>query len=141
MRILGIDFGDRRIGLALSDPTGTLASPLETLVRRASKRMPLARLQAIAEAHEVEGIVVGLPLDLSGQETPWCAEIRTSGDALARRLQVPVEYLDERMTSVRAQRAVRGSGLPKSKREEKARIDAAAAAIILQAYLDRQENE
>lgn len=140
MRALGIDFGERRIGLALSDPTGTLASPLETVLRRAGKRPPLARLEEIARAHAVDGLVVGLPLDLRGNETEWCAQVRAMGDELARRLSLPVAYVDERLTSVRAERALRSSDLPKRKREDKARVDAAAAALILQAWLDRSRS-
>jgi putative Holliday junction resolvase len=136
LRVLGIDFGTRRIGLALSDPTGTIATPLDTVSRRTGKRPPLARLEEIGRSHGVERIVVGLPLDLRGNETPWCGEIRSMGDALAARLEVPVAYVDERMTSVRAERAVRSIGLPRGRREEKGRVDAAAAALILQAWLD-----
>jgi putative Holliday junction resolvase len=135
-RLLGIDFGERRVGLALSDPSGTIASPLETIRRRLGKRMPLAALERVAREHEVDRVVVGLPLDLTGHETDWCAEIRAAGEELARRLDVPVSYVDERMTSVRAEKAIRGIGLPRSKREEKSRIDAAAAALILQSWLD-----
>lgn len=137
MRVLGVDFGERRIGLAVSDPTGTLATPVETVTRRAGKRPPLARLEAVARELGVERLVVGLPLDLAGRETAWCAEVRGLGDALASRLDVPVDYVDERMTSVRAERAVRSSGLSRSRREEKGRVDAAAAAYILQSWLDR----
>ena len=136
MRVLGIDFGEARIGLALSDPTGTLAAPLETVHRRRGKRPPLRRLEEIAHAHDVERLIVGLPLDLQGNETAWCGEVRTMGDELAARLEVPVAYVDERFTSVRAERAVRGIGLPRSRREEKGRVDAAAAALILQSWLD-----
>lgn len=136
MRALGIDFGKKRIGLALSDPTGTIASPLETLVRRAGKRVPLTRLEAIGKEHGIGTVVVGLPLDLAGEETDWCAEVREAGDALAARLDVPVRYVDERMTSVRAERAVRSVGLRRQQLHEKERIDAAAAALILQAWLD-----
>lgn len=134
-----MDFGERRIGVALSDPTGTIASPFETVRRRAGKRMPLAALERIGRDHGVTRLVVGLPLDPSGTENDWCVRVRAAGDELARRLEVPVSYVDERMTSVRAERAVRGIGLPRSKREEKERIDAAAAALILQAWLDREE--
>jgi putative Holliday junction resolvase len=81
--------------------------------------------------------VVGLPLDLEGRETEWCAEVREVGDRLADRLGLPVEYMDERMTSVRAERAVRSLGLRKAQREDKGRVDAAAAILILQAWLDR----
>jgi putative Holliday junction resolvase len=137
LRVLGIDYGTRRIGLALSDPTGTIASPLPTLRRRAGKRPPLARLEEIARGHQVARLVVGLPLDLEGRETEWCAEVREVGDRLGSRLGLPVEYMDERMTSVRAERAVRSLGLRKAQREDKARVDAAAAILILQAWLDR----
>jgi len=138
VRILGIDFGEKRIGLALSDPTGTIASPLQTVQRRAGKRPPLKLLEEIGREHAVERLVVGLPLDLPGNETPWCGEVRAMGDRLAARMGVPVEYVDERLTSVRAERAIRSLGLNKRQREEKGRIDAAAAALILQAWLDRQ---
>lgn len=136
-RLLGIDFGEKRIGLALSDPTGTIASPLSTIQRRRGKRMPLRAVEEVAREHSVEAVVVGLPLDLEGRENQWCSEVRAAGDELARRLDVPVSYVDERMTSRRAERAVRGIGLPRTKREEKGRIDAAAAALVLQSWLDR----
>ncbi len=138
MRILGVDFGQRRIGLAVSDPTGTIAVPLETMKRRAGKRPPLTRMEEIARAHDVSHLVVGLPLNLKGDETPWCAEVRDAGDRLAARLDVGVDYLDERFTSVRAARAIRSIGLPRKERERKERVDAAAAVLILQAWLDRQ---
>jgi len=136
---MGIDFGEKRIGVALSDPTGTLASPHDVVRRRASKRMPLKALERIARTHDVDRLVAGLPLELSGEENDWCVEVRKAGDELARRLDVPVAYVDERMTSVRAERKVRSSGLPRSKREEKERVDAGAAALILQAWLDAPE--
>ena len=136
MRVLGIDYGERRIGLALSDPTGTIASPLETLTYRQGKRPPLHAIEEIARLRGVERIVVGLPLELSGAETERCQVVRRIGGELGARLGIPVDYVDERMTSVRAQRAVRALGLRRSERERKERIDAAAAALILQAWLD-----
>jgi putative Holliday junction resolvase len=136
MRALGVDFGAKRIGLAVSDPTGTLATPLQTLSRREGKRPPLAELERIGRSLGVEHVVVGLPLDLEGQENEWCREVRDVGTRIGARLGVPVSFVDERMTSVRAERAVRSSGLPKRAREEKARVDAAAAQLILQAWLD-----
>jgi putative Holliday junction resolvase len=138
VRALGVDYGLRRIGLALSDPTGTIASPLETLVRRAGKRPPITKLETIARERDVEHLVVGLPLSRDGNETPWCAEVRSVGKRLAARLSLEVSFVDERMTSVRAERAVRALGLPKRKREDKRRIDAAAAQLILQAWLDKR---
>ncbi|MCK5652641.1 MAG: Holliday junction resolvase RuvX [Gemmatimonadetes bacterium] len=136
MRILGIDFGERRIGLALSDPTGTIASPLPTMARRAGKRPPIKALAEIAAENDVEVIVMGLPLNLAGDETEWCAEIRRVGALLEDRTGLSVRYVDERMTSVQAERAVRSLGLPKKERERKERIDAAAAVLILQRWLD-----
>ena len=136
MRALGVDFGEKRIGLALSDPTGTIASPLETLVRRAGKRVPLGKMETIARDNSVEHLVVGLPLGLDGNENEWCATIRNVGDTLAERLGVEVAYVDERMTSVRAERAIRSVGLGQRALREKGRIDAAAAQLILQAWLD-----
>jgi putative Holliday junction resolvase len=133
---MGIDFGERRIGLALSDPTATLASPLETLVRRPGKRVPLKALEELARAHDVERLVVGLPLDNRGEENDWSRAVRASADELGRRLAVPVEYVDERFTSVAAGRAVRSSGLSRTDREDKGRVDRAAAALILQRWLD-----
>lgn len=139
MRALGVDFGEKRIGLAVSDPTSTVATPLETLRRRAGKRPPIARLAEIARQLEVGHIVVGLPLGLDGQENSWCAEVRAMGGKLGERLDLDVSFVDERMTSVRAERAVRGIGLSKRDREQKGRVDAAAAQLILQAWLDNPE--
>ena len=135
-----MDYGERRIGLALSDPTRTIASPLTTLQRRAGKRPPWPELQRLVAEHEVAGVVVGLPLDLSGEEGEWAREVRDFGEQLARRTGLPVHFVDERLTSVMAERAVRGIGLKRGQREEKERVDAAAAALILSAYLQRERN-
>lgn len=139
MRVLGIDFGERRVGLAVSDPTGTIATPLPTLKRRRGKRPPIRALEELAREHGVEAVVMGLPLDLSGDETEWTTHVRQVGDELGRRLEVPVHYRDERMTSVRAERAVRKLGLPRAERERKGRVDRAAAMLILQGWLDTEE--
>jgi putative holliday junction resolvase len=136
MRVMAVDFGEVRLGLAVSDPTGTLASPLPTLRRRRGKRPPLRALQETAETHAVEALVFGLPLELSGEETAWTREVRQVGESLGERLQLPVYFVDERMTSVRAERLVRSSGLPRGRREEKDRVDAGAAVLILQHWLD-----
>lgn len=136
MRVLGVDFGERRVGLAVSDPTGTLASPVDTLLRRRGKRPPLKAICEVAEAHEVEKIVVGLPLTPAGEENAWCLEVRRVGDALAERTGLPVVFVDERFSSREAERRIRSSGLSRGRREEKDRVDAGAAAVILQAYLD-----
>ena len=137
-RILGIDYGTRRLGLALSDPSATIAQPLPTLTRRAGKRAPVQALANIVQEQEVTEIVIGLPLSLGGDETEWTAEVREFGAKLAQRTSVPVSFLDERMTSVQAEKTVRSLGLKRSEREQKERVDAAAALLILQAYLDRR---
>lgn len=137
-RILAIDYGAKRIGVALSDPGRIIASPLTTLTRRTGKRPPWPELERLVREHEVTELVVGLPLDLEGNESSWTAEVREFAERIRTKTSLPVHLLDERMTSVRAERLVRGSGLPRGKREEKGRVDATAAAIILQNYLDRQ---
>jgi putative holliday junction resolvase len=139
-RVLAVDFGERRLGVALSDPTRTIASPLTTLPRRAGKRPPWPALERLVQENEVTALVVGLPLDLRGDETAWTAEVRAFAAQLGRRTGLPVHFVDERMSSVQAERAVRGSGLPRSRREEKERIDAAAASIILQRFLERKRD-
>jgi len=139
VRALGVDFGEKRIGLAVSDPTNTIATPLETLTRRARKRVPIPRMADIAREHDVTQVVVGLPLGLDGEENEWCRQVRDMGTSLGERLDVPVAYVDERMTSVRAERALRHVGLRKTDRRDKTRVDRAAAQLILQAWLDNPE--
>lgn len=138
-RILALDYGERRIGVAVSDPTRTIASPLTTLVRRSGKRPPWSRIREIIEEREIEEILVGLPLDLAGEEGEWAREVRAFGDELVRRFDLPVSWMDERLSSVRAEEVVRSLGLRKKERERKERVDSTAAAIILQDYLERGE--
>lgn len=135
-----MDFGEKRIGLAVSDPTGTISTPLETVTRRPGKRAPLHRIEQAVEPWEISHVVVGLPLELSGRENEWCAEVREMGRKLGERLGVDVSFVDERMTSVRAERAVRSVGLSRSARREKGRVDAGAAQLILQSWLDHGAN-
>lgn len=138
-RILGVDYGERRVGLAVSDPTGTIAQPLETLKRRRGKRPPVAPIARLATEYDAVAIVLGLPLTPEGEDSDWTREVRAFAAALAERTGLAVALQDERMTSARAERAVRSLGLPRRKREEKERVDAAAAVLILQAYLDTRE--
>lgn len=139
-RSLGIDYGERRVGLAVSDPTGTIATPLSTVKRRRGKRPPVAKIARLAEEYEVTELVLGLPLTLEGTDSDWTREVREFGSKLAERCELPLSLVDERMTSVRAERAVRhGMGLKRSEREEKERVDAAAAVLILQTHLDRSD--
>ncbi|HEX6308271.1 MAG TPA: Holliday junction resolvase RuvX [Longimicrobiales bacterium] len=136
-RVLGIDFGERRIGISISDPSGTIAQPLTVLTRRAGKRAPLQTIADLVARHAVEHIVIGLPLTLEGDENEWTREVRVFGEKLRQRTGTGVSFADERMTSVAAERAVRALGLRKREREQKERVDAAAAVLILQAHLDR----
>ena len=135
-RILGIDFGERRVGLALSDPLGMIAQPLPTITRRRGKKPPVGAIAELAAEREVESIVIGLPLDEHGDESDWTREVRAFGDRLGARTSLPVHYVDERMTSARAERAIRESGLSATRRRDKGLVDAGAAVLILQAHLD-----
>ncbi|HEY0025945.1 MAG TPA: Holliday junction resolvase RuvX [Longimicrobium sp.] len=140
-RTIAFDYGQRRIGVAVSDPTRTIASPLTTLQRRAGKRPPWPEIAALVAESEADEAVVGLPLNLAGEENEWVAEVRRFGDDLARRTGLPVHWMDERMSSISAERAVRGMGLKKSDREQKGRIDSAAAAVILETWLALRRNQ
>jgi putative holliday junction resolvase len=133
-RRLAIDWGERRIGLAVSDPSGTIASPVGAIVRRAGKRPPIAEIVRRAEALEAREFVVGLPLDESGGETPRTAEVRHVAAELERRTGLKVALVDERYTTAIALRAVREMG--GDPRERKGDIDALAAAVLLRHALD-----
>jgi len=135
-RLLAVDWGERRIGLALSDETQTLAQPLATLTRRAGKRFPMAQLLEQVTKHHVVGIVVGLPLDEAGAEGDAAHAARTLADDIKRRVSgdLEVRMWDERMTTARVLAAVREMG--GSTRGRKSDIDAMAAALLLQHYLD-----
>ncbi len=139
-RILGVDYGERRVGLAVSDPTALIAQPLPTLRRRRGKRPPVAAVVRLIEEHEAAEVVLGLPLTPEGEESDWTREVRDFGATVAERAGVPVHYIDERMTSARAERSMRELGLARTAREEKGRIDAVAAVLILQAFLDRRRD-
>ena len=133
-RLLGVDWGERRIGLALSDATQTLAEPLTTLTRRAGKRFPMREFLTLLHHHDVTGIVVGLPLDQEGDEGAAAASARTLAAALERHSGKPVALWDERLTTARALQTVRELG--GSTRGRKEDVDALAATVLLQHYLD-----
>ena len=138
-RILALDWGEIRFGMARSDETQMLASPLETLTRRAGKRFPMPRfLELVTEAGAV-GIVVGLPLDLEGHETASATAARELAVAIGERTTLPVELVDERMTTVRALRAIQEQG--GSTRGRKEDVDALAASILLQGFLDMRRHQ
>ena len=133
-RLLGVDWGERRIGLALSDETQTLAQPLGTLTRRPGKRFPMARLLEHVTHSQVVGVVVGLPLDEAGAEGDAARAARALAEDIGRRAALPVTLWDERMTTARVLAAVREMG--GSTRGRKEEVDALAAALLLQHYLD-----
>lgn len=134
-RLLAIDLGDRRIGLAVSDPTGTIATPVGHITRRAGKRLPVTQLLARAADLDVRGFVIGLPLDESGEETDRSREARVLGDSLGARTGFPVEYVDERFTTAAALNAVRE--MDGSTRGRRGDVDALAAALLLRSVLER----
>jgi putative holliday junction resolvase len=133
-RLLAVDYGERRIGLALSDPEGIIASPAGFILRRPGKRPPIAELVRRATDLEARGFVLGLPLDDSGDETPRAAEVRTVAAELERRTGLATHLVDERYTTAAALRAVREMG--GSTRGRKGDVDALAAAFLLQHVLD-----
>ncbi|RBY79433.1 Holliday junction resolvase RuvX [Blastococcus sp. TF02-09] len=133
-RVLGVDVGTVRVGLALSDPTGTLASPLETL-KRAKDGADLDRLAALVVEHEVTEVVVGEPRHLSGASGASADDAAAYSQALADRIaDVPVFLIDERLSTVTAASHLRQGGI--DSRNQRSVIDQAAAVVILQQYLD-----
>ena len=134
-RILGLDPGERRVGVALSDPTGTIASPHSVIDRRSVELTEAVR--SLCEEHDVEQIVVGLPTGLSGVEGPSAKAARTVGTSVADATGLPVEYQDERFTTVTAEAALLEGGVRRAKRRDVR--DKVAAAVILQTYLDRKD--
>ena len=132
MRVLGLDVGDARIGLALSDPTGMLASPYGFVERGPSD---LADIVSVAEENEVAEIVVGLPLSMSGDSGVQAGKVRGFIRELRSRTDLPIKTVDERLSTVQAQGMLRQSGRRRRDRD-RGEIDAVAAAVILQAYLD-----
>jgi putative Holliday junction resolvase len=133
-RLLGVDWGATRIGLAISDPAQTIAQPLTTLTRRAGKRIPVKQLLDLVRDHAVTGVIVGLPLDENGTEGEAARGARGLAAAVAERGGLPVSLWDERFSTARARRAVQEMG--GSTRGRKADLDALAAAVLLQHYLD-----
>jgi putative Holliday junction resolvase len=137
-RLLAVDWGERRIGLALSDETQTLAQPLITLTRRAGKRFPMAQLLEQLKKHNVVGIIVGLPLNDAGEEGDAAHAARALADAIKGRAGgLEVTMWDERMTTARVLAAVKEMG--GSTRGRKEDVDAMAAALLLQHYLDTKK--
>lgn len=139
MRVLGIDYGERRLGLATSDETGTFAFPAGVIERTKVAR-DMAALRAVVQEREIDQIVLGLPLHLSGREGEAAGAAREFAARVERDLGLPVEWIDERFTTVDAERALREQGISgkRGKRKRKQLVDTTAATLLLRAWLDRQ---
>ncbi len=137
-RVLGLDLGRKRVGVALSDETGVIASPLVTL-RIAGSRDLLDQVRKLISDHEVAAVVVGLPSRLDGTDTDFSAKARSLRDTLSKNLEVPVHSYDERFTSTMAQAAIHATG--KGLKGHKDDLDKVAAAIMLNDFLKHHAND
>lgn len=135
MRALGLDFGHVRIGVALSDPTGTIAQALEVIPHRGFRQV-LGRIEELIKEYNVDRIVVGLPLGLDGKERKETAIVRTFVAKLQSAVSVPVELADERLSTVEAEKIMIEADIRRAQRRETR--DSVAAALVLQTYLDRR---
>lgn len=133
MRALGIDFGLKRVGLAVSDRTGTLVSPFKTIVRT-SRNALFDELQEIIQNESIETVVVGLPLSLDGEDTLTTRQARNFAESLGRRIEQPIHLMDERLTSAEAEEELNAAGLYGKKR--KMALDSQAAVIILRSWIE-----
>ncbi|MBO5508938.1 MAG: Holliday junction resolvase RuvX [Lachnospiraceae bacterium] len=138
MRVIGLDYGTKTVGVALSDETGLIAQPFETITRKhATKlRQTYARIEEIITEYQVELIVLGLPKNMNNTEGERAEDTKNFKDDLERRTGLTVELMDERLTTVEAERILSAGGVRSS--EQKTYVDKMAAAIILQTYLDAQ---
>lgn len=137
-RVLAVDWGELRFGFALSDETQTIASPLTTLSRRRGKRFPMPGFLGLIAAHRPVGLVVGLPLAPDGSDGPSAVASRELAALLGGRTYLPVELVDERMTTARALAAIEEQGgSTRGRREE---VDALAATILLQHFLETRRH-
>lgn len=136
-RVLGLDSGSKRIGVALSDPTGTIATP-HTVIDRSGEDVA-ARLRTMCVEYDVERIVVGLPLHLSGREGSAVEEARQLAEVARQATGLPVDMHDERFTTVTAESALLEGGM--RRRERRAVQDKVAAAVLLQSYLDMRSRD
>lgn len=132
-RILGLDLGEKRLGVALSDPSGTVASPLATIPHR-TQRGDVERIASLCREHEVAAVVVGWPRNMDGTSGLPARRAEVFAQALRRALAVPVELWDERLSTVAADRALLEGNVTRSRR--RVLRDRVAAALILQAWLD-----
>jgi putative Holliday junction resolvase len=135
-RLLGIDWGEKRIGLALSDPTQVIAQPLDTLTRRVGRRIPMRALRDHIDTHQPCGIVVGLPLDAEGNEGESARAAREMAAQIGKATGLAITFVDERMSTSRVRQAVSEMGGKTRGREGE--LDALAATVVLQSFLDQR---
>lgn len=133
--MVGIDLGERRIGVAVSDPTGTIATPLTVIERSGDADADRAAVAAVVREVGAERVVVGVPVPMAGGEGPAARAATEEAAALAAVVGVPVETVDERLSTVAAERSLRERGV--RGRARRRVVDKVAAAVILQAWLDR----
>ncbi len=137
MKILGLDMGSKRIGLAVSDEDETFAFPRGKLDRK-GRAKDLASLAQLIEAESIEQVVVGVPLHMSGRQSKGADAARAFAQELAAHVDLPVETLDERLTTVEAERTLRATG--RRAKDQREVVDSVAASIILSTYLDLRRN-
>lgn len=138
VRALGVDLGSKRVGIAVSDLSGTIASALTTVHRSKSRRHDHAEIAKLVDVEECEVVVVGLPLSLDGTHGPAARAATKEVAQMASVLDVPIEMYDERFTTVTAERHMLEAGL--DARQRRLVVDKAAAAVMLQAWLDHRRN-
>jgi putative Holliday junction resolvase len=139
MRVLGLDLGEKRIGLAVSDDEGRIAFPAGFLERK-GRRRDFAALRTLVRERGIESAVVGWPLHMSGRRGPEAEAAERFARELSLALEIPVELLDERWTSVAAERALQETGRRVKQRKGRGEVDAIAATLLLATHLDRCRN-
>jgi putative pre-16S rRNA nuclease len=137
VRVLALDIGERRVGVAVSDASGRIATPVKVL--DASVLANAAALRRLVGDYEAELVLVGLPLSLDGTEGPQARHVRALVAKFAPHLGVPVDFADERLSSAQAARTMQEAGM--SERDQRGRLDAVASSLFLQAWLDARREE
>lgn len=139
MRVMGLDFGARTVGVAMTDPMGLTAQPVKTITRERESaiRKTLSEIAALIEEYQVERVILGLPLNMNDSEGERAEKTRAFAEKLAARITVPIEFMDERLTTLAAQEILDESGVPRS--EQKRVIDQVAAQLILQSWMHERK--
>jgi len=133
-RLLGIDYGTVRIGLALSDPTRTLASPLPFLENNSPQQVTQA-LSALIQTHQISALIIGLPRNMDGTYGPSAQKVRDFISQIQQDIPLPITPIDERLTTAQASKQLAGIGL--NQKQLRKKVDSSSACLILQQYLDR----